>query len=55
MCEVQAVSEKFGEPYLGSEVTEGHEKSLAENPNFHYILLYYPDKFTISNPNSDIT
>ena len=38
--------------YLGSEVAEGHEKSLAENPNFHYTPLYYPDKFTILSPNS---
>ena len=38
-----------------TEVTEWHEKSLAENPNFHYTPLYYPDKFTISSPNSDVT
>ena len=38
-----------------TEVAEGHEKSLAENPNFHYTPLYYPDKFTISSPNSDVT
>ena len=50
MCEVQEESCKFGEPYLGSEVAEGHEKSLAENPNFHD-----PDKFTISSLNSDVT
>ena len=43
VCEVQAESLKFGKPYLGSKVTE-----LAENPNFHYMPLYYPDKFTIS-------
>ena len=34
-------------PYLGSQVAEGFEKSLAENPNFHYTPFYYPDKFTI--------
>ena len=44
VCEVQAESLKFGEPYLGLEV--------AENPNFHYMPLYYPDKFTISSLNS---
>ena len=38
-----------------TEFAEGHEKSLAENPNFHYTPLYYPDKFTISSPNSDVT
>ena len=38
-----------------TEVAESHEKSLAENPNFHYTPLYYPDKFTISSPNSDVT
>ena len=38
-----------------TEVAEGHEKSLAENPNFHYTPLYYPDKFTILGPNSDVT
>ena len=52
VCEVQAESLKFEEPHLGSEVTEGHAKSLAENPNFYYTPLYYPDKFTISSPNS---
>ena len=30
-----------------TEVAEGHEKSLAEDPNFHYRPLYYSDKFTI--------
>ena len=35
-----------------TEVAEGNEKSLAENPNFP---LYYPDKVTISSPNSDVT
>ena len=42
-----------------TEFAEGHEKSLAENLNFHYTPLYYPDKFTIpvyiSSPNSDVT
>ena len=30
-----------------TEVSEGHEKSLAENPNFHYTPLYYPDRFIL--------
>ena len=38
-----------------TEFAEGHGKSLAENPNFHYTPLYYPDKFTVSSPNSDVT
>ena len=37
-----------------TEVAEGHEKLLAENPNVHY-TPYYPHKFTISSPNSDTT
>ena len=39
---------------MGSQVTEGLEKLLAENPNFHYKPLYYPDKFTILSLNSDV-
>ena len=50
MCEVQAESWKFREPYLGLQVAEGLDKLLVENPNFHY-----PDKFIISSPNSDVT
>ena len=38
-----------------TEFAEGHEKLLAENPNLCYTPLYYPDKFTISSPNSDVT
>ena len=37
-----------------TEVAEGHEKRLLKIQNFHYMPLYYPDKFTISNPNSDV-
>lgn len=39
-----------------SQVSEGHEKSLAKNLNFHYTpLYYYPDNFTVSSPNFDVT
>ena len=38
-----------------TEIAEGHEKSLAENPNIYYTPLYYLDKFTMSSPNSDVT
>ena len=31
------------------EFAEGHEKSLAENPNFHYTPLYYPDIYRVRN------
>ena len=41
MCKVQVEIWEFGEPYLGAEVAEGHEKSLAENANFHYMPLYF--------------
>ena len=36
----------------GLQVAEGYEKSLAET---HYAPLYYPDKFTMLSPNSDVT
>ena len=37
--------ESLENQYLGSEVAEGHENTP----------LYYPDKFTISSPKSDVT
>ena len=40
-CAVQAESWKFGEPYLGAQVAEGHEKSLGEKHelSLHAIIL----------------
>ena len=38
------------------ESLENHTEVAEEgNPNFHYTPLYYPGKFTMSSPNSDVT
>ena len=39
----------------GRKSLKGMRNHLVKNTNFHYTPLYYPDNFTISSLNSDVT
>ena len=55
VCEVQAESESLENHTWGRKLLKGMRNRLLKIQTFILHAMYYPDKFTILSPNSDVT